>query len=284
MDETWVRKYHNTKKGIAPVGTARRGIKSGKCDRLIVVDAISNDGPLSSAGAEMAASFHDDVASKSSSRGSNESLRYGRGCTRKKVITIMPWTMKSFKTGSTNILYRLGKGNTPEVFRCFVLDNAPYQIGGMRNPFVMMTSRSVLIEYAVLISTKFMFVVMTGCLCMTSRYLREDAILPNKSPRGLSTEEFRQTGYDTMEDYEPHLPWMNWNKVWSWRLDYCLYSPLLMQFQPIELFWASIMNSIGRRHFKGRDMAWIASKLICKAGPLNRLRCSNSSYETHWYT
>ena len=45
----------------APVGTARRGIKSGKGDRLIVVDAITNDGPLRCAGAETVASFHDDL-------------------------------------------------------------------------------------------------------------------------------------------------------------------------------------------------------------------------------
>ena len=45
MDETWVRRYHSVQKGIAPIGTTRGGVKSGKGDRLTVVDAITDDGP-----------------------------------------------------------------------------------------------------------------------------------------------------------------------------------------------------------------------------------------------
>ena len=90
MDETWVWKYHSTKKGIAPVGTARRSIKSGKGDRLIVVDAITNDN-LRCAGAEMIASFHDDFASESSSLGSNESLRKDDGIDEDIVTALWTW-------------------------------------------------------------------------------------------------------------------------------------------------------------------------------------------------
>ena len=46
MDETWVWRYYSFQKGIAPIGTTRGGVKSGKGDRLIVVDAITNDGLL----------------------------------------------------------------------------------------------------------------------------------------------------------------------------------------------------------------------------------------------
>ena len=52
MDEPWVWRHHSTKKGIAPVGTTYRNIKSGKGERLIVVDAITEDGPLRCNGAE----------------------------------------------------------------------------------------------------------------------------------------------------------------------------------------------------------------------------------------
>ena len=101
MDETWVWRYHSTKKGIAPVGTARRGIKSGKGDRLIVVDAITNDDPLRCAGAEMVASFHDDSASESSSRGSNESLRNNDSID--EIIVTALWTWVYQKKGDCHI-------------------------------------------------------------------------------------------------------------------------------------------------------------------------------------
>ena len=56
MDETWVWRYHSVRKGIAPIGTTRGGVKSGKGDRLIVVDAITNDGPLQCDDSEVIAS------------------------------------------------------------------------------------------------------------------------------------------------------------------------------------------------------------------------------------
>ena len=37
--------YHSVQKGIASIGTTRGGVKSGKGDPLIVVDAITDDGP-----------------------------------------------------------------------------------------------------------------------------------------------------------------------------------------------------------------------------------------------
>ena len=41
--------------------------------------------------------------------------------------------------------------------------------------------------------------------------------------------------------------------------------PYLCNFQPIELLWAYVKNSIGRRCFKGRDMAWIANEFAKRA-------------------
>ena len=87
-----------------------------------------------------------------------------------------------------------------------------------------------------------------------------------KSPRGPSTEELRQTVYDTMEDHEPHLlqTWIETRfEAEGWTI--IITSPYLCNFQPIELFWAYIKNSIGRRYFKGRDMAWIVSEFAKRA-------------------
>ena len=91
LDETWDWRYYSTKKGHCPSCPARRGIKSGKGDRLIVVDAITNDGPLTCAGAEKVASFHDDFASKSSSGESNNRLRNDDGIDEDIITALWKW-------------------------------------------------------------------------------------------------------------------------------------------------------------------------------------------------
>ena len=56
MDETWVWRYHSVQKGVAPIGTTRGGVQSGMGDRLIVGDAIIDDGPLRCDDSEVIAS------------------------------------------------------------------------------------------------------------------------------------------------------------------------------------------------------------------------------------
>ena len=75
MDETQVWRYHSTKKGIAPVGITHRNIKSGKSESLIVVDAITEDGPLRCKGAEMTASDNGYISSENSGHGGNECMK-----------------------------------------------------------------------------------------------------------------------------------------------------------------------------------------------------------------
>ena len=58
MYETWAWRYHSVSKGIAPIGTTRGGVKSGKGNRLIVVDAITDDCPLRCDDSEVIASHH----------------------------------------------------------------------------------------------------------------------------------------------------------------------------------------------------------------------------------
>ena len=47
MDETWLWRYYQVKKGVAPPGATLGGVKSRKGARLIIVDASTADGQVS---------------------------------------------------------------------------------------------------------------------------------------------------------------------------------------------------------------------------------------------
>ena len=51
------RYHHSVHKGIAPIGTTCGGVKSGKGDRLIVVDAKTDDVPLRCDDSDVTASY-----------------------------------------------------------------------------------------------------------------------------------------------------------------------------------------------------------------------------------
>ena len=91
MDETWVWRYHSTKKGIAPVGTTHRNIKSGKGERLIVVDAITEDGPLRCNGAEVTSSVNSDITSENSGHGGSNSLSDDESSDEDIVSALWTW-------------------------------------------------------------------------------------------------------------------------------------------------------------------------------------------------
>ena len=88
----------------------------GKGERLIVLDAITEVGPLRCNGAETTASVNSDTIAVVVAMTKVETkilcLRYEHGCTRERGTIKMPWITKSFEIGSIIALYQLGKSDT----------------------------------------------------------------------------------------------------------------------------------------------------------------------------
>ena len=113
MDETWVWRYHSTKRGVAPKGTGRGGVKSGKGERLIVIDAITKDGALrSNDNSAMWAYLY------SQSGDYHDAMNFDK-----------------FQNWIQEYLIPVCKDCFPESPITLVLDNATYHLGGMINPF-----------------------------------------------------------------------------------------------------------------------------------------------------
>ena len=281
-DETWVWRYHSTKKGIAPVGTTHRNIKSGKGEHLIVVDAITKDGPLRCNGVEVTSSVHSAITSVNSGHGGNNSLSDDESSDKDVVSALWTWVYQKkgdyhdamdhekFQDWVNNRFIPTWKKRYPKLLRDFVLDNAPYHIGGLRNPFVM--TKPECADYLRGAGLNNVYISRDDGMTLHAFKIPFRGHNFAKSPRGPSVEELQQTVYDIMEDYEPHLlrTWVETRfEAEGWTIIF--NPPYLCNFQPIELLWAYVKNSIGQRYFKGRDMAWIASKFARRA---HRIDCA----------
>lgn len=288
MDETWVWRYHSMKKGAAPRDATRGGVKSGKGDRLIVLDAITADGPLRYDGSEDG-SQNEEASDRSSSGDSDasededsedEDSEYDEIEDDKMMSALWTWLYQKkgdyhdamnfakFKDWVNKRFIPTWKRRYPGVPCCLVLDNAPYHMGGMQNPFVM--NKKECADY--LRSAGLSNVVVHRDDGKPLHHFKVPARGSDfaKAPKGPSTEELRQAVFDTMEDINPDLlrTWIEARfEEEGWTIIFT--PPYLCNFQPIELFWAYIKNSIGRRYFKGRDMAWIASEFAKRALQIN---------------
>ena len=118
---------------------------------------------------------------------------------------------------------------------CLVLDNAPYHMGGMSNPFVM--NKTECAEYLRHAGLRRVYVCRDDDMPLHSFNIPSRGCNFARAPRGPSTEELRQAVFDTMEDYEPHLlqTWLeNRLKDEGWTVIFT--PPYLYNFQPMELY------------------------------------------------
>ena len=240
MDETWVWRYHSRKTGIGPKGVTRQGTKSSKGDRLIIVDAITSDGAIRW-------QLENEKGKLWSTLWSFLYTKSGDYHTAMNFESFQKWINCCFVP--------TWKRKYPRTPCILVLDNAPYHMGGMINPHRLSKSECTLHLRKCLPRGSRITVNRNGTLLQFE--VPRHGGFPN-SPAGPSLRELQEAVHDILADYKPRdlLTWvecrfaeLGWEVIFT--------PPYMCNFQPIELYWANIKNSIGRRYFSGRDMKWI---------------------------
>ena len=152
-----------------------------------------------------------------------------------------------------------------DILNFHVLDNTPYHIGGMRNPFVM--TKPECADYLRGAGLYKVYVCRDdGMPLHAVKISTRGQNLPNLpgDRQQRSSDRMSTTQWKIMNPicYEHGLrQGLKLNEGWT----IIFTPPYLCNFQLIKLFWAYIKNSIGRRHFNRRDMAWIASEFAKRA-------------------
>ena len=226
------------KKGIAPPGAYRGGVKTRKGDRLIVVDASTEDGELSTA--HFTALYMYLYAKE----GDYHNAMNGD--------VFKDWIENYFIP-----TWRDKYGTLPCIL---VLDNAPYHVTDLVNPYTM-TKRECLDTLRRVLGSNALFEFERGDEIFECEVPEQGGNVAN-APAGPSKEEVQNATYEALYEHSPSdlQTWLEWRfEQLGWSVIFT--PPYAASFQCQELVWANAKNDVARKYFKGRDWEWIQNRL-----------------------
>lgn len=246
MDETWVWRYHCKKKGIGPKIATIGGSKTNKGDRLIVIDAMTKDGPVSN--------FTEDGDEISTSHISWQYKADGDYHSAMNSDEFKNWV---------NQFILAFQAKYPGKKCTLVLDNAPYHMCGMFNPLASSVTIKELTDYLKRMKDEKIRVTRNGLLY---EFDIENPGSSRKKADKPTKEELQAATMQAMKEKDDEFlyTWLELRfKELGWEVIFT--PPYLPAFQPIELVWADCKNYIAKSYRTGRSFDMIKSDFIAKS-------------------